>query len=60
MAREQPRSQFNREPVENVRQVIKEVRVTEITQEYCESLVSSMTRPIQLTLDVIKFQIVVK
>ena len=32
---------------ENLRQAIKDVWVTEITQEYCESLVSSMPRRIQ-------------
>ena len=33
---------------ENMRQAINEVWVTEITQEYCESLVSSMPRRIQV------------
>ena len=36
---------------EKLRQAIKDVWVTEITQEYCESLVSSMPRCIQAVID---------
>ena len=36
---------------ENLRQAIKNVWVTEITQENCESLVSSMPRRIQAVID---------
>ena len=35
----------------NLRQVIKEVCDTEITHEYCESLVSNMPRRIQTIID---------
>ena len=36
---------------QNLKQAIKDVWVTEITQEYCESLVSSMPRRIQAVID---------
>ena len=37
---------------ENLRQASKEVWITEITHEYCESLVSSMPRRIQAVIDI--------
>ena len=36
---------------ENLRQATSEVRVTKITQEYCESLESSLPRRIQAVID---------
>ena len=36
---------------QNLKQAIKDVWVTEITQEYCESLVSSMPHRIQTVID---------
>ena len=48
---EWPRNSPDLSPIENLRQAIKEVWVTEITREYCESLVSSMPHSIQAVID---------
>ena len=40
-----------KQPLSAEDQAIKEVRVTEVSQEYCESLISSMPRSIQAVID---------